>query len=667
MASRCRTAFVEPPRAITTAMAFSNASRVMICRAVMPRRNSPTTAWPDRCAKPSRRRSTAGGAAEPGRGMPRASPTAAMVFAVYIPPQAPSPGQIARSMRSTSSRVILPARHAPTASKASMIVTSRPSTCPGMIEPAYRNTDARSSRAAAISIPGSDLSQPARSTDPSSRSAIITVSTLSAMTSRDTSEKCMPSCPMEMPSETEIVPNSSGYPPAAWTPFFTALASRSSGRLHGVISFHDDATPICGLAKSSSPMPTARSMPRAAVFSSPSVTSRERGLRSGVLMVRSLLRRCRTLDACPNRGTEQTRGPLEERPREVRACGRGRRRRDRPLMTLDPQAARRATPAAGTDEQPRQGRLAALASTVGTTIEWYDFFLYNTAAALIFPALFFPESTAYAGRLESFATYAVGFAARPVGAAIFGHWGDRIGRKATLITTLLVMGISTAIVGMLPGSGSIGALAPILLVALRLLQGLAVGGEWSGSVLLSMEWGDQKRRGLMASLPQLGVAFGLILGTGFLYLLSWRLSDDQFQSWGWRIPFVFSLVMVAIGLWIRMRILETPVFARRLQNKQISRLPTVDAIRSHWKAILLSAFARLSEQAPFYVITSFTLVYLTEEQGYSKTFALAAILSAAGLEVIAVPFYGHLSDSVGRKKIYMIGAALTGVYGFVLF
>jgi metabolite-proton symporter len=336
-------------------------------------------------------------------------------------------------------------------------------------------------------------------------------------------------------------------------------------------------------------------------------------------------------------------------------------------MTLDPHSARRATEAEGTQEHRRQVRLAALASTVGTTIEWYDFFLYNTAAALIFPALFFPESTAYAGRLESFATYAVGFAARPVGAAIFGHWGDRIGRKATLIVTLLLMGLSTAVVGILPGSDSIGSLAPVLLVLLRLLQGIAVGGEWSGSVLLSMEWGDQKRRGLMASFPQLGVAFGLILGTGFLYLLSWRLTDDQFQSWGWRIPFVFSLVMVAVGLYIRLRIFETPMFARRVQQRQISRLPTLDVIRHHWRPIVLSAFARMSEQAPFYVITAFTLTYLTEDEGYSKTFALAAILSAAALEVAVVPFYGHLSDSLGRKKVYMVGAALTGVYGFVLF
>ena len=335
-------------------------------------------------------------------------------------------------------------------------------------------------------------------------------------------------------------------------------------------------------------------------------------------------------------------------------------------MTLDPHTPTASTEVEGVDEK-RQIRGAALASTVGTTIEWYDFFLYNTAAALVFPALFFPESSTYAGRLESFATYAVGFAARPVGAFIFGHWGDRIGRKATLIVTLLMMGIATTLVGVLPGADSIGKAAPLLLVLLRLIQGLAVGGEWSGSVLLSMEWGDQKRRGFMASLPQLGVAFGLILGTGFLYIMSWLLSDDQFQSWGWRIPFLFSIVLVAIGLWIRLRILETPMFARRLKEKNIAKLPSLEVWRGHWKPIVLSAFARLSEQAPFYVITTFTLTYLTEEQGYTKTFALAGILSAAGVELVAVPFFGHLSDTVGRKKIYLIGAGVIGVYGFVLF
>ncbi len=336
-------------------------------------------------------------------------------------------------------------------------------------------------------------------------------------------------------------------------------------------------------------------------------------------------------------------------------------------MTLDPGAAAESAAAEGTPEHGRQVRKAAIASTVGTTIEWYDFFLYNTAAALVFPAVFFPESSNYAGQLESFATYAVGFAARPVGAFVFGHYGDRIGRKATLIITLLMMGLATTLVGVLPGTDSIGAAAPILLVLLRLIQGLAVGGEWGGSILLSMEWGDQKRRGFMASLPQLGVAFGLILGTGFLYLVSAALTDAQFQSWGWRIPFLFSLVMVAIGLYIRLRILETPMFAKRLQENKISRLPSVDAIKHHWKPIILSALARLSEQAPFYVITAFTLSYLTKTQGYSTSFALAAILSAAALELVAVPLFGHLSDTIGRKKIYMAGAALTGLYSFVLF
>jgi metabolite-proton symporter len=336
-------------------------------------------------------------------------------------------------------------------------------------------------------------------------------------------------------------------------------------------------------------------------------------------------------------------------------------------MTLDPQSPSESTNAEGGQEQKVLIRRAALASTVGTTIEWYDFFLYNTAAALVFPALFFPESSVYAGRLESFATYAVGFAARPVGAFIFGHWGDRIGRKATLIVTLLLMGLASFLVGVLPGTDSIGRAAPILLVLLRLVQGLAVGGEWSGSVLLSMEWGDQNRRGFMASLPQLGVAFGLILGTGFLYLVSAALSDAQFESWGWRIPFLFSIVLVAIGLYIRLRILETPMFARRLREKNVSRLPSFEVVKDHWRPIVLSALARMSEQAPFYVITTFTLTYLTEEQGYTKSFALAGILSAAAVELVAVPLFGHLSDTIGRKKVYLSGAVLTGVYIFVLF
>jgi MFS family permease len=224
-------------------------------------------------------------------------------------------------------------------------------------------------------------------------------------------------------------------------------------------------------------------------------------------------------------------------------------------MTLDPTQAEQARAAEGTDEHRRQVRRAALASIVGTTIEWYDYFLYGTAAALVFPKVFFPESSDYAGQLESFATLFLGFAARPIGAAIFGHWGDRIGRKTTLIITLLLMGGASTLIGVLPGSASIGIWAAVLLVVLRVLQGIAVGGEWGGSVLLSMEWGDQKRRGLMGSWPQLGVAAGLFLGTLIFTIVNRAFGEDAFVNGAWRIPFLLSLVLVAIGLFIRVRIL----------------------------------------------------------------------------------------------------------------
>lgn len=315
-------------------------------------------------------------------------------------------------------------------------------------------------------------------------------------------------------------------------------------------------------------------------------------------------------------------------------------------MVLDPGEAGRAR-AAGADERRAQVRKAAAASVIGTSIEWYDFFLYNTAAAIVFKDVFFPESSDYAGTLSAFATYAVGFAARPVGAAIFGHWGDRLGRKATLIVTLVLMGVSSALIGLLPGTGTIGWAAPVLLVLLRILQGIAVGGEWSGSVLLSMEWGDRNRRGLMASLPQLGVPIGLILGTGMMTAIALS-AEDAFKDWAWRIPFLFSVVLVGIGLWVRIRVMETPLFAEVVERDEVARVPVAEVIRRHPREILLSALLRCSEQMPFYLFTSFALTYVHEDLGKAQGLALSAVTAAAVLELFTIPAPGTSATGSAR-------------------
>jgi metabolite-proton symporter len=322
----------------------------------------------------------------------------------------------------------------------------------------------------------------------------------------------------------------------------------------------------------------------------------------------------------------------------------------------------------GEEERIRRGqvRRALIAGTVGTAIEWYDFFLYGTAAALVFPELFFPGASHYAGTLASFATYAVGFAARPVGAAIFGHWGDRIGRKATLIITLLVMGIASVLIGVMPTYASIGIAAPTILVVLRLFQGIGVGGEWAGSVTLSMEWGNPKRRGFIASWPQAGVAIGLLLSTGAVSLTS-HLAGDAFTAWAWRIPFLASIVLIGIGLWIRLGVLESPMFAKEVEEEKVEKLPTVEVIKRHPREIILSALLRMSEQMPFYIFTVFVLEYGTEDLGMSKGFMTNAVMCAAALSLFFIPFFGHLSDKVGRKRLYMAGAALTGLWAFAYF
>ncbi len=315
----------------------------------------------------------------------------------------------------------------------------------------------------------------------------------------------------------------------------------------------------------------------------------------------------------------------------------------------------------------RQLMRAVIASTVGTTIEWYDFFLYSTVTGLVFAQLYFPKSNAALGTLQAFGIYAVGFAARPVGAAIFGHYGDRIGRKSTLIATLLLMGVATFLVAFVPTYDEIGIWGAALLTLLRFIQGVGVGGEWGGSVLMSMEWTKtDAHRGFVASWPQFGVPAGLFLANLAVLAFS-RISGAHFLLWGWRIPFLLSILLVAIGLYIRLRVLETPVFSRLVSENKIERTPLLEAIKRQPREILLSAVARTGEQAPFYIFTAFIFTYGTKVLGVSRDLLLSAVMSGSVLSFFTIPIAGHLSDRIGRKRMYMIGAALTGVFGFIYF
>jgi MFS family permease len=319
-------------------------------------------------------------------------------------------------------------------------------------------------------------------------------------------------------------------------------------------------------------------------------------------------------------------------------------------------------------EHSAQLRKAVIASTVGTAIEWYDFFLYGTAAGLVFGKLYFPNSDALSATLLAFGTYFIGFIGRPIGAAIFGHYGDRIGRKATLIATLLCMGLATFAIAFVPTYSSIGIWGAVLLTVLRMIQGIGVGGEWGGSVLLAMEWSRTKgQRGLVAAWPQFGVPCGLLLSNlAILAFSAWATGDD-FLVWGWRIPFALSIILVGVGLWIRLGILETPVFQQLLDNNKVEKAPIVEVIKKQPKEIILSALLRLSEQAPFYVFTAFVFAYTVGTLHMSRNFILSAVMVAACVSFFTIPLAGHFSDLIGRKKMYLIGVVVMGIFGFVYF
>jgi metabolite-proton symporter len=316
---------------------------------------------------------------------------------------------------------------------------------------------------------------------------------------------------------------------------------------------------------------------------------------------------------------------------------------------------------------PSSVRRVIVASLIGTSLEWYDFFIYGTAAALVFNKIFFPSFEPLVGTLLAFATYAVGFIARPVGGVIFGHYGDRLGRKRILVVTLLLMGVATFAIGLLPTHATIGVWAPILLVALRFIQGLGLGGEWGGAVLMTLESGHPRRRGLNASWPQVGVPIGLLLANGVLSLMGAVTSESTFLSWGWRVPFLLSGLLVLVGLWIRMSIAESPLFQEVVKQDTKAKAPIVDVLRRYPRRVLLAIGARVGVDVAFYTFVLFITTYITTYLKLPKSYALNAVLIAAAVQVILIPVFGGLSDKLGRRPVYLFGAIGAAIWVFVFF
>lgn len=322
-----------------------------------------------------------------------------------------------------------------------------------------------------------------------------------------------------------------------------------------------------------------------------------------------------------------------------------------------------------TDSEHASGQLrrVIVASFIGTTIEWYDFFLYGTAAALVFNRLFFPTLDPLAGTLSAYGTFAVGFVARPLGGAVFGHYGDRLGRKKMLVWSLLIMGIATALIGLMPTYDQIGIWSPVLLVVLRFVQGIGVGGEWGGAVLLAVEHSGGARRGFHGSWPQMGVPGGLLLSTAVFAALSSELPERAFLAWGWRIPFLLSVLLVGVGLFIRLRILETPSFAKLKEARRESRLPLLEVFREHPREVLIGMGMRFGQNVIFYIYTVFALSYGEKTLGYPRSVMLRGVVIASLIGLVSIPFWSHVSDRLGRRPLLLTGAIFSLAIAFPFF